>query len=99
MENFCRRLWRRENQRIGNLRRKSPALVLQISRSQRHGQRGSVYGKQITSIKTAWKKTFEKAGVTYSRPYALRQAFTTNLLEAGVDAGTTAKLMDILQRT
>lgn len=51
-------------------------------------------GKPIASIKTAWISTLHKAGITRRiRPYDLRHAFATELIAAGVDIGTVAKLM------
>lgn len=45
-------------------------------------------GEHIASIKTAWKKTLERAGITRRiRPYDLRHAFATALLETGSDVG------------
>ena len=51
-------------------------------------------GKAISSIKTAWASTLDKAGITRRiRPYDLRHAFATELIAAGADIGTVAKLM------
>lgn len=51
-------------------------------------------GKQITSIKTGWEHALRRAGITRRiRPYDLRHAFGTEMVAAGVDIGTVAKLM------
>lgn len=51
-------------------------------------------GKPVTSIKRAWKSTLERAGISRRiRPYDLRHAFATELIAAGADVGTVAKLM------
>lgn len=51
-------------------------------------------GKPVKSIKTAWIKTLERAGIARRiRPYDLRHAFATELIAAGADIGTVAKLM------
>lgn len=51
-------------------------------------------GKPVESIKRAWDATLRRAGITRRiRPYDLRHAFATNLIAAGVDVGTVAKLM------
>ena len=50
--------------------------------------------KPVKSIKTAWRKTLERAGIARRiRPYDLRHAFATELIAAGADIGTVAKLM------
>lgn len=54
----------------------------------------SYNGHPIQSIKTAWRATLCRAGLTrYFRPYDLRHAFATNLIAAGSDYGTVAELM------
>ena len=54
----------------------------------------NVKGKQVGSIKTAWTSMLRRAGITRRiRPYDLRHAFGTELVAAGVDVGTVAKLM------
>ena len=50
-------------------------------------------GKMVKDVKKAWKAAREKAGLRDFTPYSLRHAFATNLLSAGVDPGTVAKLM------
>ncbi|MBO4300615.1 MAG: site-specific integrase [Desulfovibrio sp.] len=51
-------------------------------------------GKSVTTIKNAWHSTLKRAGITrHIRPYDLRHAFGTELVAAGVDVGTVAKLM------
>lgn len=50
-------------------------------------------GMPVTTIKTAWAATIRRAGVRYVRPYDLRHAFATEALAAGVDVGTTARMM------
>ncbi|MBD5641857.1 MAG: site-specific integrase [Desulfovibrio sp.] len=51
-------------------------------------------GKPVKSIKKAWDRLLAAAGITrHIRPYDLRHAFATELIAAGVDIGTTAKLM------
>lgn len=50
--------------------------------------------KPITSIETSWRATLRRAGITRRiRPYDLRHAFATELIAAGTDIGTVAKLM------
>lgn len=52
------------------------------------------HGKRVGMIRSAWKVTLEKAGITRRiRPYDLRHAFATELIAAGTDIGTVAKLM------
>ncbi len=52
-------------------------------------------GKRIkATLKRAWRRTLSDAGITRRiRPYDLRHAFGTELVAAGVDVGTVAKLM------
>lgn len=51
-------------------------------------------GRQVKSIKTAWKAALRRAGIKRRiRPYDLRHAFGTELVAADVDVGTVAKLM------
>ena len=51
-------------------------------------------GLPVKSIKTSWQHTLRRAGITrHIRPYDLRHAFGTELVAAGVDVGTVAKLM------
>ena len=51
-------------------------------------------GKPVSSIETAWRSTLRRAGITRRiRPYDLRHAFATELIAAGADIGTVAKLM------
>lgn len=51
-------------------------------------------GRPIQSIKTAWRATLKRAGISRKiRPYDLRHAFGTEMVAAGVDVGTVAKLM------
>lgn len=51
-------------------------------------------GRPIQSIKTAWRAALRRAGITRKiRPYDLRHAFGTEMVAAGVDVGTVAKLM------
>lgn len=50
-------------------------------------------GEPVSSIKTSWAATCRRAGVRYVRPYDLRHAFATEALAAGVDVGTTARMM------
>ncbi len=51
-------------------------------------------GKPITSIKRAWRSCLMRAGITRRiRPYDLRHSFATELIAAGTDIGTVAKLM------
>lgn len=53
-----------------------------------------IKGKPVKSIKTAWRNTLRRAGIARRiRPYDLRHAFGTELVAAGVDVGTVAKLM------
>ncbi|MDE6734476.1 MAG: site-specific integrase [Desulfovibrio sp.] len=51
-------------------------------------------GSPVQSIKTAWRATLRRAGIARKiRPYDLRHAFATELIAAGADIGTVAKLM------
>lgn len=51
-------------------------------------------GSPVQSIKTAWRATLRRAGISRKiRPYDLRHAFATELIAGGVDIGTVAKLM------
>lgn len=51
-------------------------------------------GKPVTKIKSAWKHMLKAAGISRRiRPYDLRHAFATELIAAGTDIGTVAKLM------
>lgn len=51
-------------------------------------------GKPVKSIKKAWSKALADAGIArHIRPYDLRHAFATELIAAGADIGTVAKLM------
>ncbi len=51
-------------------------------------------GRKVASIKTAWRRTLQRAGISRRiRPYDLRHAFATELIAGGVDIGTVAKLM------
>lgn len=53
-----------------------------------------VKGKPVSSIKRAWNTALKNAGINRRiRPYDLRHAFATELIAAGVDVGTIAKLM------
>ena len=62
-------------------------------------QAGIIYiinfqGKQVGSIKNAWKTMLKNAGIERKiRPYDLRHCFATELIAAGTDIGTVAKLM------
>ena len=51
-------------------------------------------GKPVKSINDAWRATMRRAFIERRiRPYDLRHAFATELIAAGVDIGTVAKLM------
>ncbi len=51
-------------------------------------------GQPIVSIKTSWCNTLRRAGIQRRiRPYDLRHAFGTEMVAAGVDYNTVAKLM------
>jgi integrase len=51
-------------------------------------------GKPIKSIKTAWKKALDNAGITRRlRPYDLRHHFVTKALEAGADYKSIAEIV------
>ena len=52
-----------------------------------------IRGRAVQSVKRQWSSALKDAGLRHFTPYALRHAFATNLLAAGVDAGTVAKLM------
>lgn len=50
--------------------------------------------RPIQSIKTSWKTTLQRAGITRRiRPYDLRHAFATELIAYGADIGTVSKLL------
>lgn len=54
----------------------------------------SYRGQSVKSIKTAWRSTLQRAGISRRiRPYDLRHAFATELVAAGVDIGTVAQLL------
>ena len=54
----------------------------------------SYKGRAVKSIKRSWQTALKRAGITRRiRPYDLRHAFGTELVAAGVDIGTVAKLM------
>ena len=50
-------------------------------------------GKSVKRIDTVWGNTLKKAHLRFFRPYDLRHAFATEAIAAGVDVGTTAKMM------
>ncbi|MBQ9537123.1 MAG: tyrosine-type recombinase/integrase, partial [Desulfovibrionaceae bacterium] len=51
-------------------------------------------GRYVKSIKRSWQTALKRVGITRRiRPYDLRHAFGTELVAAGVDIGTEAKLM------
>ena len=51
-------------------------------------------GQPIRSIKTSWRRTLKRAGITrHIRPYDLRHGFATQLIANGADVGTVAELM------
>ncbi|MCL2122936.1 MAG: tyrosine-type recombinase/integrase [Desulfovibrionaceae bacterium] len=50
--------------------------------------------KPVGNIKSAWKATLKRAGISRRiRPYDLRHAFATQLIAGGADIGTVAELM------
>ena len=54
----------------------------------------SYKGKPVKQIFHGWQNALRRAGITRRiRPYDLRHAFGTELVAAGVDIGTVAKLM------
>lgn len=54
----------------------------------------SYRGRQIASIKTAWKNAKDLAGITRKlRPYDLRHAFATRALKSGADVKSTSELL------
>ena len=53
----------------------------------------SYNGKPVSSIKNAWMTAQKRAKIRKFTPYSLRHKFATDLLAAGVDPGTVAKLM------
>ncbi len=54
----------------------------------------SFNGKQVQSVKHAWTSAVRAAGISRNiRPYDLRHAFATDMIAAGADVGTVAKLM------
>ena len=51
-------------------------------------------GKQVGDVTRAWRITLKRAGIERKiRPYDLRHAFATEMIAAGVDIGTVAKMM------
>ncbi|MBQ7738303.1 MAG: tyrosine-type recombinase/integrase [Desulfovibrionaceae bacterium] len=51
-------------------------------------------GKPVKIIRGSWESALERAGITRRiRPYDLRHMFGTELVAAGADIGTVAKLM------
>lgn len=72
-----------------------------IVEDKKNGELGFVVHKKknseryLCSLRKAnWKNTLKKAGiVNYFRPYDLRHAFATNMLENHADIGTVAKIM------
>lgn len=51
-------------------------------------------GHPIKTFQCAWQRILKRAGITRRiRPYDLRHAFATELIAAGADIGTVAKLM------
>lgn len=51
-------------------------------------------GRKLKSFATSWQTALRNAGITRRiRPYDLRHAFATELIAAGADLGTVAKLM------
>lgn len=51
-------------------------------------------GKQVNSIKTAWKTCKENAEITRRlRPYDLRHAFATYAMDEGADLKDVADIM------
>ena len=51
-------------------------------------------GEKVTTIGKGWRAALKRAGIERRiRPYDLRHAFGTELIAAGVDVGTVAKLM------
>ena len=54
----------------------------------------SFRGKPLSKIKRSWATMLRESGITRRiRPYDLRHAFATELVAAGVDINTVAKLM------
>lgn len=49
--------------------------------------------KPVFRIQTAWEKSIKRAGLRRFSPYSLRHKFATDILSAGIDPGTVAKLM------
>ena len=51
-------------------------------------------GRQVTTIKTTWKNTLRRAGLSRRlRPYDLRHWYATRLLTGGADLKATSELM------
>jgi integrase len=51
------------------------------------------HGRRVHTLKTAWAKAKKKAGITRRlRPYDLRHAWVTGLLDSGVDPQTVGSI-------
>lgn len=54
----------------------------------------SYKGRPVKSVQYAWRSALKKAGIARRvRPYDLRHAFASHLIEQGVDVGTVSRLM------
>jgi integrase len=52
------------------------------------------HGKRVRTLKTAWKRAKQRAGITRRlRPYDLRHNFGSSLIDSGVDPQTVGNMM------
>lgn len=74
--------------------RNEDAARLKVESENVNGAIIHYYGRPIKRIKKAWKSTLKNAGIGRRlRPYDLRHAFATDLLEAGGDLKTVSEIL------